>query len=232
MFSNIHYSRLISLISSTIIQNISKALCEAGEALMAYFYFDFRNPNNQGLRDLLTSLLSQLSACSSLCCDILFKLYSVHANGEEQPWEQPSDSDLTKCLRDMVTLPDQPPIYLIIDALDESPNTSEIPSPRERVLQLLQELVNLPVPNLHICVTSRPEIHIQDVISPLTFIRVSLHDEIGQKNDIAAYVRSIVDSDPKLRDWKKVDKDIVIKVLSERADGVYVDHSIDGRDGF
>jgi hypothetical protein len=48
---------------------------------MAYFYFDFRNANKQGLRDLLSSLLTQLSARSSLCCDILSKLYSVHDNG-------------------------------------------------------------------------------------------------------------------------------------------------------
>ena len=213
--------RLISLISSTIIQDI-KALCEAGEASMAYFYFDFRNANKQGLRDLLSSLLTQLSARSSLCCDILFKLYSVHNNGKEQP----SDSNLTKCLRDMVTLSDQHPIYLIIDALDESSNTSGIPSPRERVLQLLQELVSLRVPDLHICVTSRPEIDIQDVISPLTSLRVSLHDQTGQKNDIADYVRSIVysNSEPIIRRWKKEDKDIVIEVLSERADGMYVNH--------
>jgi hypothetical protein len=28
---------------------------------MAYFYFDFRNANKQGLRDLIPSLLTQLS---------------------------------------------------------------------------------------------------------------------------------------------------------------------------
>ncbi|KAH9981775.1 hypothetical protein BJV77DRAFT_354094 [Russula vinacea] len=35
-----------SILCSTIIQDI-KALCEAGEASMAYFYFDFRNANNK-----------------------------------------------------------------------------------------------------------------------------------------------------------------------------------------
>ena len=220
MFSYVHNRRLTPLISSTIIQDV-KALCEAGEASMAYFYFDFRNANKQGLRDLLLSLLTQLSARSSLCCDILFELYSVHNSGKEQP----SDNDLTKCLKDMVTLSDQHPIYLIIDALDESPNTSGIPSPRERVLQLLQELVDLRIPNLHICVTSRPEIDIQDVIAPLTSLRVSLHDQSGQKNDIVDYVKSIVysNSEPIIRRWKKEDKDLVIEVLSERADGMYVD---------
>ena len=171
---------------------------------------------------MVASLLTQLSAHSSLRCDILSKLYSVHDDGKKQS----SDSDLTKCLKDMLALPDQLPIYLIMDALDESPNTSGIPSARERVLHFLKELVDLRLPNLHICVTSRPEIDIQDVISPLTSLRVSLHDQSGQKEDIADYVRSVVYSnlEPIIRRWKKEDKDLVIEVLSERADGMYVDH--------
>ena len=188
---------------------------------MAYFYFDFRNDSKQSLHDLVPSLLTQLSTRSSLRCDILSLLYSSHDDGKKQP----SDSYLTKILKDMLTLPDQRPIYLIMDALDESPNTSGIPSARERVLQLLKELVNLRLPNLHICVTSRPEIDIRDVIMPLTSLRVSLHDQSGQKNDIADYVRSVVysNSEPIIRRWKKEDKDLVIEVLSERADGMYVD---------
>ena len=185
---------------------------------MAYFYFDFRNASKQGLHDLIPSLLTQLSARSSLRCDILSKLYPVYDDGKKQP----SDGVLTKTLKDMLTLTDERPIYLIMDALDESPNASGIPSARERVLQLLKELVELRLPNLRVCVTSRPEIDIRDVIVPLTSLRVSLHDQSGQKEDIADYIRSVVysNSEPIIRRWKKEDKDIVIKMLSERADGM------------
>jgi hypothetical protein len=211
----------MSLISSTIIEDI-KTLCEASQASMAYFYFDFRNANKQGLHDLLSSLLTQLSARSIPRCDILSKLYSDHDNGKMQP----SDSVLTKCLKDMLSLPGQHPIYLIVDALDESPATSGIPSPRERVLQLVRELVDLRHQRLHICVTSRPEIDIKEVLEPLTSRRVSLHDQTGQKKDIADYVRSVVysNSEPIIRRWKKEDKDLVIDTLSERADGMYVNN--------
>ena len=211
----------MSLFSSTIIQDI-EALCDAGEASMAYFYFDFRNANKQTLHDLVPSLLTQLSARSSLRCDILSELYSDHDDGAKEP----SDVVLTKCLKDMLTLPDQVPIYLIMDALDESPNTSGIPSARERVLQLLKELVDLRLPSLHICVTSRPEVDIQKGIVPLTSLRVSLHDQSGQKEDIADYVRSVVysNSEAIIRRWKIEDKDLVIEVLSERADGMYVNY--------
>ena len=187
---------------------------------MAYFYFDFRNANKQTLHDLVPSLLTQLSAGSSLRCDILSEFYSAHDSGRKQP----SDTDLTICLKDMLTLLDQLPIYIIVDALDESPNTSGIPSARERVLQLLKELVDLRLLNLHICVTSRPEFDIQNDIAPSTSLQVSLHDQSGQKEDIADYVRSVVYSNPELIRWKTEDKDLVIEVLSERADGMYVNH--------
>jgi NACHT domain len=206
-----------SSVSSTVIQDI-EAMCKAGIASMAYFYFDFRDANKQGLRDLITSLFTQLSARLGPYCDILSDLYLSHDNGNNQP----SDSSLAECLKKMVALPDQPPVYLIIDALDESPNTCGISSPREMVLQLMKELIELSLPNLHICVTSRPEFDIRNVLEPLTPLRVSLHDQSGQQQDIADYVRSVVYSDSQqiMKRWRNEDKELVIKILSERADGM------------
>ena len=193
-------------------------MCKAGNALTAYFYFDFRDANKQGLRDLLPSLLTQLSASSSSRCDLLSELYSAHDRGKKQP----SDTALAECLKKMLTLPDQRPTYIIIDALDESPNTFGIESPRKRVLHLLKELVGLRLPNLHLCITSRPEIDIRVVLEPLTSRRVSLHDQSGQKQDIVDYVKSVVysNSEPIMRRWRTEDKELVVKVLSERADGM------------
>ena len=204
-------------VSSTIIQDI-EAMCKAGQASMCYFYLDFRNVNKQHLNDLIPSLITQLSTHSEPLCDALSQLHVTHDNGRKQP----SDVVLVECLKEVLILQDQPPIYLIIDALDESPDTSGIPSPRERILQLLKELIELQLPNLHICVTSRPEIGIKHVIEPLTSLRVSLHDQTGQKEDIEAYVRSIVysDSEPIMRRWRTEDKEHVVEALSERADGM------------
>jgi len=122
----------------------------------------------------------------------------------------------------MLTLHDQRPIYIVMDALDESPITSGIPSARERLLQLLKELVDLGLPKLHICVTSRPEVDIRNAIEPLTSLRVCLHDQTGQKEDIADYVRSIVysNSDTNMKRWKKEDKELIVKTLAERAEGM------------
>ena len=207
----------LSFSSSTIIEDI-RAMCDAGQASMAYFYFDFRDISKQHWRDIIPSLLTQLSARSDPRCDILSRFYSDHDDGERQP----SDDTLTQCLKEMLTLPRQHPVYLIMDALDECSNISGIPSSRKKVLQLVKELIDLHVPNLHICVTSRPEVDIRDVLEPLTPRRVSLHDQSGQKEDIEDYVRSVVYSDlePIMRRWRKEDKELVIETLSNQADGM------------
>jgi hypothetical protein len=158
------------------------ALQDAGTALVANFYFDFRDVDKQNLFNLLPSLLIQLSARSDPCCDILSQLYSKHDHGVRKP----SDRTMIDCLKDMLSLEAQRPTYIIMDALDECPVASTIPpSPRERVLELVEELVGLHLPNLRICVTSRPEHDIQVVLEPLTERPVSLHDESGQQEDIA-----------------------------------------------
>ena len=120
----------------------------------------------------------------------------------------------------MLTLEAQAPTYIIMDALDECPITSAIPSPREEVLELVDELVGLRLHNLHICVTSRPEHDIHAVLEHLTLRPVSLHNESGQQQDIANYVAAFVDSDRRMRRWLEEDKDLVRKILPEKADGM------------
>ena len=188
----------------------------AGLATMEYYYFDFRDVKKQDRYGLLSSLLSQLSAESDSCYEVLSQLYLDNAGGTRKP----TRSALSKCLKDMLSLPGSGEIYLIVDALDECPNFSGTPSAREEVLELIEELVDLELPNVHVCVTSRPEIDIQTVIEPLTSLKISLHDEIGQKEDILEYIKSVVGSDRRIRRWIEEDRQLVIDTLSEKADGM------------
>jgi hypothetical protein len=187
-----------------------------GLATMAYYYFDFRDANKQDCYGLLSSLISQLSAESDSCFNILSQLYSDSTHGIRKP-----DIDALKiCMTDMLSLPGQAPIYITVDALDECPNFSGTPSAREEVLDLIEELVNLNLPNVHLCVASRPEIDIRMVLEPLTSLRISLHDESGQKEDIIAYINSVVRSDRRMRRWREEDQNLVIDALSQNADGM------------
>ena len=203
--------------SSAIIQDI-QSLRKAGLASIAYFYFDFRDLDKQNRRNLLPSLLIQLSTQSSLCLGVLYRLYLEHDKGSEAPGE----AALTQCFKDMLLIPNQSPIYIILDALDECPNSSGIPSPREEVLALVNDLVDLRLPRLHICVTSRPEFDIWATLGPLALHSVSLHDESGQQKDIIDYINSVVysDSETMMKRWREGDKKMVVEMLSEKADGM------------
>jgi len=183
---------------------------------MAYYYFDFRDIKKQDCYGLLSSLVSQLSADSDAYYNILSKLYSENIHGTRKP-----DIDaLKECMTDMLNLPGQCPIYIIVDALDECPNFPGLPSAREEVLELIEELVNLELLNVHLCVASRPEMDIRTVLEPLTTLKISLHDEIGQKDDIIAYIESMVHSHRSMRGWREEDQNLVINTLSEKVDGM------------
>ena len=201
--------------SSTVIGDID-AMRKAGLASLAFFYCDFREDQKKDLRRLLSSLLVQLCHQSDSYSEFLSKLYSEHANGSRHP----SDDVLAGCLKDLLKLPGHAPVYLIVDALDECPNTSSIPSPRDEVLNLIEVLIKTQIPHLRVCVTSRPEADIKDSLEPLVLHTVSLHDESGQKRDIEDYIESVINENPKNKRWKAADKQLVIDVLTKKAQGM------------
>jgi hypothetical protein len=205
----------MGLASSSIIEEI-ESMQKSGLASLAIFYYDFKEDEKRDLRGLLSSVLVQLCRQSDSYCNILSKFYSEHEDGSKSP----SDHALVRCLKNLLELPGQAPIFLIVDALDECPNTSALSSPREKILALLEDLIDLKLPHLRICVTSRPEADIKPVLDPLAFRSVSLHEERGQKEDIENYIKSVVNTNRNMRRWTPEHKQLVIDVLTERADGM------------
>jgi hypothetical protein len=203
------------LTRSAIIEDIED-MHTAGSATMAYYYFDFRDVEKQNRYGLLSSLVFQLSTESDSCYNVLSRLYSDHGGGTRKP----TTSKLTKCMKDMLSLPGQGPFYIIVDGIDECPDTSGTLSSREEVLMLVKELVDLKCSNLHLCLASRPEFHIKKILGRLEPLQISLHDEIGQKDDINDYIEYVVRSDWKMLSWGDEDRELVIDVLSEKADGM------------
>jgi NACHT domain len=212
---------LIYMISSAIIDHL-RPVPDARESYLGYFFFDFKDTAKQDSCALLSSLLIQLSDQSDSCFDALFDIYSKHGRGSQQP----SEGALLQCLKRMLIVLGQAPIYLIVDALDECPTTSKAlgaPLSRQEVLEVLKELVGLRLPNLHICITSRPEVDIRKSVEQLACVRLSLHDQDGQREDIATYVRSVVYSDKyQATKWSGEVKERVVETLSRKADGMYV----------
>src|SRR5216683_2827681 len=209
--------RLIVLISSAIIEDI-KDMRESRSALVVYYYFDFKDAAKRDVRGFLASFLSQLVHDSDQCWNVLSQLHNMCRDGSDLP----SEAALTQCLKSMLDLPGQDPVYLIVDALDESPNNTGTPSPREKVLNVMEDLVRLDYPHLFICITSRPEQDVISVLDPLisASCRVSLHEEGGQREDINNYVRFFVQNDRAMRRWREEDKELVINGIGQVSMGV------------
>jgi len=203
------------LISSTIIEDIRTSQ-KSGRASLAFFYCDFRDDQKKDLRGLLTSLLVQLGDQSNAYSAILSEFYVAHGGGLQLA----GDGELVECLKTMLGLSKQPTVHIIIDAIDECPIMTGLPSPREEVLELVEELVDLHVSNLRICVTSRPEADVVSVLGRLAFRSVSLHGENGQIQDIAEYIKFKVRTDFKMQAWRTADQELVIEILTERANGM------------
>ena len=191
-------------------------MMKLGLASLAFFYCDFREDRKSNLCGLLSSVLVQLCGQSDAYRQILSRSYSEHVNGLQDP----NDNALAQLLKEILEVPGQAPIYLILDGLDECSNISTLPTPREKVLNHLEELINLRLTNLRICATSRPETDIKFALERLAFRSVSLHDEKGQMEDIENYIRSVVNTDPNIQRWKASDKVLVIDVLIKKSDGM------------
>jgi hypothetical protein len=201
-------------VSSTITEDI-EAMQKAGLASLVFFYCDFREDRKMELRGLLSSFLFQLCHRSDSYFDILSKFYSDHGKGSRPP----SDDALAGCLKDLLKLPGLAPVYLIVDALDECPRPSVVRSPRAEVLNFIEELVKTQIRNLRVCVTSRPEYDIKNVLDPIIFCSVSLHNECGQKRDIEDYIKSVINTRT-TEMWNEEHRKLAIDVLTEKSNGM------------
>ena len=188
---------------------------KAGLASLAFFYFDFRDDQKKEVRGLLSSFLIQLYHQSDSYFHILSEFYLDHDKGSRPP----SGDALAGCLKELLKLPGLAPVYLIVDALDECPNLSVVRSPRAEVLAFIEELVKIRIPNLRVCVTSRPELDIKDVLDPFIFRHVSLHNENGQRRDIEDYIKSVINSS-KMKWWNEEHRKLAIDVLVKKSNGM------------
>ena len=203
--------------SSTIIQDIL-SMCQIGSANVAFFYFDHQDTAKLDARNLLSSVLIQLSNQSDRFRDVLSTLFISHDRGSRQPGED----ELLQCLRDMISQGESP-VYIILDALDDCPeshDSAEVASPRAEVLEIIQGFIGIS-PRLYLCVASRPEMDIRRVLEPLTSHTVSLDKQDGHHMDIAEYIKFVVHSDSNMQEWPEADKKMVIDTLMQDCGGMY-----------
>jgi len=178
---------LIMDCSSTIIEDVLRHCQSDPTFVIAYFYFDFSDTLKQSSESLVRSLITQLSSQSSSCPEALKSLYSENLNGHRQP----TTEDLMVILKYIVGSFQH--VHVVIDALDECRD-------QERLLPLIEEIVEWKLGNMHILATSRHERDIEDCIGPLVSAQINLHS-VRVNADIHTHLRERLKNDSKLKKW-------------------------------
>ncbi|KAF7358495.1 P-loop containing nucleoside triphosphate hydrolase protein [Mycena venus] len=192
-----------SVLSSTVIEEITKTCPE--QSAVAFFYFDFRN-ERQRMDIMLRSIIWQLSGRSTSPYSSLERLYKSLGNGTIHP--QPAD--LQGVLEDLLLELDQ--TYIVIDGLDECHKIDWKP-----LVQFIHSLYH-PTRNApHILFTSQPVQDFQIAFKDVTFIELG---SVVSAGDIRSFVGSEVSA---VGNWASNDKDAkdVIEQIVQKSDGMF-----------
>ncbi|KAJ7205618.1 hypothetical protein B0H12DRAFT_456669 [Mycena haematopus] len=190
-----------TILSSTIIDTIY----DRAEHYV-FFYFDTNNSEQQTVTQLLCSLVTQLSVQSQFPDSTLDTLWTSHNSGRKLLTDAELMSD---ALLPLLEEYDQKPLFIVLDALDEC---SEHPS----LLRLISRMLNAKLANVHILVTSRPEV--QSGCPELAALAVSVSLEGCVDGDIELYLTELLSNEG---GWMSNKRDEIKRRLLEHSNGMF-----------
>lgn len=196
-----------SVLCSTAIQYTFREKGHGPGVGIAFFYFDFNDLSKQTETGVLRALIFQLSGQAKDGDKDLEQLYKSHGSGSSTPSSTALAAYLQRLCQRFIN------VYILLDALDESPRDDE----RMSVLDLIATIRQWSLPGLHLLVTSRDLLDIRESIGPID------SEEVPMKNgavdeDIAKLISSQLNHEPKLKKFKSRHDDIQ-SILTNRAEG-------------
>lgn len=199
-----------TVLSSTVIARVLQECDIDSKMAVAYFYFDFNDLEKQRSDNMMRSLVTQLSAQSTKHLKELESLFSSCNNGQRQPDSQ----RLPLVLKEIIEVSDK--TYIIIDALDECSNMEELQ-------ENIGEIQRWGLPQLHMLLTSRRLMDIEEMIDPLTDDedRICIQSALVDA-DIRTYVHERLQIDRRFKRWRSkphVQEEIKMELM-KKADGM------------
>jgi hypothetical protein len=177
-----------TVLTSVVIDEISRKIDEETNTGLAYIYFNYRQKETQTINHLLASILKQPARdCPSLSTEVQ-ALYSQHSPRDTRP----SLSELSKTLHSVMA--SYSGVFIVLDVLDECDEEC-----RSRILR---EVFNLQhALGINIQVTSRPHIDIKEESSLYVSQEIFARDEdIGRYIDDHMFkLRGFVQKQPELQ---------------------------------
>ncbi|KAL9096722.1 MAG: hypothetical protein Q9165_001210 [Trypethelium subeluteriae] len=192
-----------TVLCSTAIVDVQSHCQTKANTGCAIFYFSFSDDRKQTYENLLRSLVEQLS-WKEPGQSMLRQAYDKRNQGVDE---------LQKILRSSIDAYDT--FFLIIDALDESPEGSDI---RQTVLGQVDKLAQS-APNLKILATSREVRDIREAMEKLEAEQVVVTAR-AMNVDIQRFVSSEISNDRRLQRFKPESKAAIKETISQKADGI------------
>lgn len=197
-----------TILSSIVINNLQTRFSDNTRIGVAYIYYNFQRKNEQGIDDILASVLKQLTQCLSSLPDSIKSLYKQHNTRRTRP----SRNEILGLLQSV--LPIYSRVFLVVDALDECRASDGC---RKR---FVSELFNLQIKfGINIFATSRhiPEVlnHFKARLSKEIEIRASPEDVTRYLEDRIGYLPTCVQQNRQLQED-------ITTCISEAVDGMYV----------
>ena len=199
---------MVNIFSSTIIETV-KIKCGLDSSLaFAYFYFDFKDPAKQNYRNLIRSLITQLSWRFASIPSTLQGLYSQSHNGRQQPTPEALLMVFKELCRPFKHT------YIILDALDECTGMAQ-----SDVLGFVETLVGWGFDNIHLLVTSQKQLEIEHHLESLSCSQLDLGITLIGR-DIRTYVCDILAKDKSFAHWRDKEKKLIEDTLMKGANGM------------
>ncbi|EUC45214.1 hypothetical protein COCMIDRAFT_36994 [Bipolaris oryzae ATCC 44560] len=180
-----------TILISTILEDIFLYCDKHLGYALAFFYFDFNDIQKQDAERMLRSVVVQLLEESAEIPLSLDALFSSHNNGKRPP----AFNSLLEVARDLIV--QFPQVYIVLDALDECTQWSEL-------MKMLETIASWKLPNLHLIMTSREEPDIKSALTDLVDSQnsICIQSDLVDR-DIQLYIRQRLSNDKSLVKWKK-----------------------------
>ena len=195
-----------TILCSTIIEHVKGLCLHRSACQIAYYYFDFSDPQKRTIVGMLRSMIGQLSVDKEQLPIEVHKFYNQCDNGNQDPTRQGLINTLLSILQNAQRT------YLILDALDES-------SERGKLMDVISEIIKNSSIRVNLLMTSRKEQDILEEFQDMIDVQIDFEDN-GIDADIDLYIRKCLESDRKLRKWKSPIKEEILETLIKGSHGM------------
>lgn len=197
-----------TILCSTIVEHVI-ALCGNSDHRYAYFYFDFNDPDKRTVEGMLRCMVNKLCLYyPTRLPTTVEELYKQCDEGNQRPGKE----GLIKVLLSL--LKSQNRTYLILDALDEC-----IRSERDKLFDVIRQVVEMLSEDVHLLVTSRRERDIKESLDGLIDIKINLQGG-GNDDDIKLHVKKSIANQKRWKSRPEIRQEIE-NVLVGKANGMY-----------